>query len=160
MRIAIVSDTHSRYATVEAALKLIEERGVELVLHCGDIEDAETVWLFPGTTHFVFGNCDSDRASLRQAIYGIGATLHEPCGLLDLDGVRIGFVHGDDRKIFQELEHGGRCDYLFYGHSHHAEEHITCSTRVINPGALHRARPKTFVILDLETGDMASIPVE
>ena len=160
MRIAILSDTHSRHATVETALKMIEERGVELILHCGDIDDADTVWLFPGNTHFVFGNCDSERTSLRQAIHGIGATLHEPFGKLDLAGNRIAFIHGDDKKLFEKLENSGQYDYLFYGHSHVASEHRTGPTRIINPGALHRARPKTFAVLDLESGDMASISLD
>src|SRR5438034_2790712 len=111
MRIAIVSDTHSRYATVEAALRLIEAKKVELILHCGDIEDAEAVWLFPGTTHFVFGNCDTERAGLRQAIHGIGATLHEPWGYLELPGGKIAFLHGDDKQVFQDLERSGAFDY-------------------------------------------------
>jgi putative phosphoesterase len=160
MRIAVLSDTHSRYATVEAVLKVIDERGVECIIHCGDIEDAETVWLFPGTTHFVFGNCDSERAGLRQAVYGIGGTVHEPFGALELDGTKLAFIHSDDRRLFHHLEAAGKYDYLFYGHSHQAEEHRTGPTRVINPGALHRARPKTFVILDLQTGAMESIAVD
>jgi putative phosphoesterase len=160
MRIAILSDTHSRHATVETVLKRIDELGVELILHCGDIEDADTVWLFPGNTHFVFGNCDSERTSLRQAIHGIGATLHEPFGKLELDGTRIAFIHSDHRKLFEKLETSGQFDYLFYGHTHIAREHRTGPTRVINPGALHRARPKTFAILDLENGELISIPVE
>jgi hypothetical protein len=32
-------------------------------------------------------------------------------------------------------------------------------TRVINPGALHRARPKTFVVLDLKNGELERIEV-
>ncbi len=157
MRIAILSDTHSRHATVEIALRMIDERGVELILHCGDIEDADTVWLFPGNTHFVFGNCDSERISLRQAIHGIGGTLHEPFGEMELDGNRIAFIHSDDKKLFEKLETSGQFDFLFYGHSHMAKEHKTGPTRVINPGALHRARPKTFAILDLERGEVDSI---
>jgi putative phosphoesterase len=160
MRIAIVSDTHSRYATVEAVLKIIEDRAVECIIHCGDIEDAETVWLFPGNTHFVFGNCDSERASLRQAMYGIGATLHEPFGSLELAGNRLAFIHSDDKRQFHQIETSGKFDYLFYGHSHVAEEHSTGATRVINPGALHRARPKTFVILDLDSGSVESVHVD
>jgi putative phosphoesterase len=160
MRIAILSDTHSRHATVETALKMIEERGVELILHCGDIDDADTVWLFPGNTHFVFGNCDSERTSLRQAIHGIGGTLHEPFGKLELAGKRIAFIHGDDNKLLERLESSGQFDYLFYGHTHLAREHRTGPTRVINPGALHRARPKTFIILNLKTGQPASIAVD
>jgi putative phosphoesterase len=160
MRIAVVSDTHSRYATVEAVLKIIEERKVECIIHCGDIEDAETVWLFPGNTHFVFGNCDSERTGIRQAVHGIGGTLHEPFGSLELAGQKLAFIHSDDRRLFQQLENSGEFDYLFYGHSHHAEEHRTGPTRVINPGALHRARPKTFIILDLPSGNVESMHID
>jgi len=145
---------------VEAALGLIADQRVELILHCGDIDDAETVWLFPGNTHFVFGNCDTDKAELRQAMYGIGATLHEPFGSLDLPGGKIAFVHGDVKPLLQGIEDGGAYDYVFYGHTHQAEEHRTGSTRVINPGALQRARVKTFVVLDLNSGEVRSVLVE
>src|ERR1700735_1692162 len=118
MRIAILSDTHSRYATIEAALNLAQEQRVELILHCGDIEDSEAVWLFPGNTHFVFGNCDTDRASIRQAVYGIGATRHEPLGQLELAGAKIAWLHGDDQRLLRDVENQGAFDYLFYGHTH------------------------------------------
>jgi putative phosphoesterase len=161
MQIAILSDTHSRYATVEKALKLLQDRKVNVVLHCGDIEDADTVWLFQGfTAHFVFGNCDTERHSIRQAVHGIGEALHDGYGYVELDGVKIAFTHGDDRQLLHDLETSGAFDFLFYGHTHKAEEHRTGPTRVINPGALHRASPKTFVLLDLATREVESIVVE
>jgi putative phosphoesterase len=161
MRIGIVSDTHNRYATVETVVKLLRQRSVYCVLHCGDIEDADTVWLFEDlTTHFVFGNCDSERASLRQAIYAIGATLQEPFGHIELEGRKIAWVHGDDKRLLQDLENSGHFDYLFYGHTHHAEQHRTGPTLVVNPGALQRARPKAFVVLDLETDTCETVLVE
>ncbi len=161
MQIAVLSDTHSRYQTVETVLTMLQHRRINFILHCGDIEDADTVWLFHGiTAHFVFGNCDLDRTSLRQAIHGIGETLHEPFGSLELDGVKIAFTHGDDKRLLERLEHSGRYDFLFYGHTHHAEQHQTGSTHVINPGALQRARPKTFVVLDVATKTVESVVVE
>ena len=160
MRIGILSDTHSRYATVETALKLLDEYKVELLIHCGDIEDAETVWLFPGNSHFVFGNCDTERSSLRQAMYGTGATLHEPFGSLRLDGVNLAFIHGDDKRLLDKLETCGEFDYVFHGHTHVARDERVGPTRVINPGALHRARPKTFVVLDLSSGETQSVKVD
>lgn len=161
MRIAILSDTHSRYATVEKVLEMLQDRKINFVIHCGDIEDADTVWLFQGlTAHFVFGNCDTERASLRQAVHGIGETLHEPFGNLELERVKIAFLHGDDRRLMHDVEHGEYFDFLFYGHTHQAEEHRTGPTRVVNPGALHRARPRTFVVLDLATRALESVVVE
>ena len=160
MRIAVLSDTHGRYATVNAALKLVEERQVQLILHCGDIDDAETVSLFPAYTHFVFGNCDTDKAGLRKAMESTGARIHEPYGSLELAGKHVAFIHGDVRPLMQNVEASGAHDFLFYGHTHQAEEHRTGRTRVINPGALQRARVKTFVILDLAAGTLESVVVE
>ena len=153
MHIGILSDTHSRYQTVEAALASLQARNVNFLIHCGDIEDAETVWLFRGfTVHFTFGNCDTERTELRQAIHGIGATLHEGYGCLELDGVKLAFTHGDDRYVMRDLENADAYDFLFYGHTHKAYEYRAGRTRVINPGALQRATTKSFLFLDLPAG--------
>lgn len=161
MLIGIVSDTHSRHETVENALVLLRAEAVELILHCGDIEDDDTVRQFADTpTHFVLGNCDYDRDSLRRAVRAIGATLHEPFGELELAGRKIAFVHSDNKRLFRQLESQGTFDFLFYGHTHQAEEHRTGPTRVINPGALHRANPKTCVVLDLKSGALKSLVIE
>jgi len=160
MKIAIVSDSHSRYHTVEAALAILQARNINTVIHCGDIDDAETVWLFQGfTTHFVWGNCDIERASMQQAIHGIGGTLHGAWGHVELNDIKIGFTHSDDATLFRDLQHSGQFDYLFYGHTHVAKEDQVGTTRVINPGALHRARPKTMLLLDLASGQTESVTV-
>jgi putative phosphoesterase len=160
MRIGILSDSHGRLDNVTRALALLHKRAITTVLHCGDIDDVSTVELFRVTTaHFVFGNCDSDRPSLRAAIADIGATLHEPFGHLELEGCKIAFLHGDDSVLMQDVEHSGHFDFLFYGHTHVAREHVTGPTRVINPGALHRANPKTFIVLDLTREAVESITV-
>jgi uncharacterized protein len=160
-RLAVLSDTHSRYRTVEAALALVRARGAELILHCGDIEDAATVRLFQGfPTHFVFGNCDHDRRKLERAMEETGAVSHGGWGFLELDGRNLAWTHGDDQTLFHDLGRGGQFDYLFYGHTHQAEQHRSGRTLVVNPGALHRARVKTFVVLDLATGELESVAVE
>jgi putative phosphoesterase len=160
MLIGIVSDTHSRHQTVEDTIRILKERRVEHVLHCGDIEDPETIHLFAGlNAHFVFGNCDSDREGIRAAVRESGLSLQEPFGDLELAGKKIAFLHGDDKRLMRDVEHSGHFDFLFYGHTHQAEEHRTGNTRVINPGALHRARPKTFVLLDLSSGKIESVVI-
>ena len=162
MQIAILSDTHSRYATIEKALQLLQNRKINVVLHCGDIEDADAVWLFQGfTAHFVLGNCDRLEAhAIRQAVHGIGEALHDGYGAVELEGVKVAFTHGDNARLLRDLEASGAFDFLFYGHTHKAEEHRTGPTRVINPGALQRANPKTFVVLDLATREVESVMVE
>src|SRR5438105_4364095 len=130
-KIAIISDTHSRHELVERAVKQIEAFGPELVLHCGDIDDAETVWLFQPNTHFVWGNCDYDKTAMQQAIHGIGGTLHDYVGTLEVGGKQIAFTHGDDVELLDDLEHSGEFDFIFRGHSHVLGERKHGKTRII-----------------------------
>jgi putative phosphoesterase len=161
MKIGIVSDTHNRYARVERALELLQQRGIELLLHCGDIEDPETVRLFAGVpTHFVFGNCDTDRGLLRLAMNEVGATPHEPFGKLELAGRRIAWLHGHDQKLFHDLASGEGLDYLFHGHTHLAGQSRRGRTLVVNPGALHRVATKTCAVLDLATGELETLTID
>ena len=76
MIVGILSDSHGRVDAVRTALAEFRACGVELLLHCGDIDNAETVPEFSGwNVHFVFGNCDCDRAGIRSAIAAIGEGL-------------------------------------------------------------------------------------
>ncbi|MGH7227530.1 MAG: metallophosphoesterase family protein, partial [Gemmataceae bacterium] len=43
MRIGIISDTHGNRLTTTRALAELRERGITTLLHCGDIDDPETV---------------------------------------------------------------------------------------------------------------------
>jgi predicted phosphodiesterase len=88
------------------------------------------------------------------------AVLHDPFGHLELAGRQIAWIHGDKARLFHDVETSGHFDYLFYGHSHRAEQHQTGPTRVVNPGALHRAKVKTFVVLDLASGELQTVTVE
>jgi predicted phosphodiesterase len=145
---------------VPRALELLAGRGAHTVLHCGDIDDAAVVALFAGwDAHFVLGNCDFDRDRLAEAMAAVGATLHEGFGNLELAGAKVAFLHGHESRTTRDVEHSGHYDYLFYGHTHVAAEHRTGPTRVINPGALHRARPRSCALLDLATGELERVEV-
>ncbi|HTK74933.1 MAG TPA: YfcE family phosphodiesterase [Gemmataceae bacterium] len=160
MKIGVVSDTHGRLRTIAAALALLNERGAELLIHCGDIDDPEAARAFAGwDVHFVFGNCDADREGIARAIAQIGATLHESFGHLELAAKQIAWAHGHEAKLFHDLEHAGHYDYLFYGHTHVADQRRAAKTRVINPGALHRTREKTCLVVDLESDAIETVVV-
>lgn len=158
MLIGVLSDTHGRADTVAKALAEFRARGVELLIHCGDIDDAETVAAFAGwTVHFVYGNCDGDRHGIKRAIEAIGGTLHDPFGHLELAGKQIAWLHGDKPGLKDDLEGSGYYDYLFYGHTHVAAQQAVGKTMVINPGALFRTSSKSCLVVNLATGDCETI---
>jgi uncharacterized protein len=158
MKIGVLSDTHGAQATLTHALELLREQGVSTVLHCGDIDDVETLLLLRGwAAHVVFGNCDIDREVLRRAAAEIGATIHEPFGHLEIAGRQIAFLHGDDGELLHDLIQAAHYDFIFHGHTHQAADHWEGTTRVINPGALFRAKPRSCIALDLTTGKVATL---
>jgi putative phosphoesterase len=160
MKIAILSDTHNQLARISKALELARRHGAERILHCGDIDEATAVHLFEGwPVDFVFGNCDWDRDSLREAIADISATLHDRFGHLEIAGKTLAFTHGHEPGLLADLERSGAYDYLFHGHTHVARDVRSGPTRIINPGALHRVQVKTFVVLDPATGAAETVVV-
>src|SRR4029079_17563247 len=100
-------------------------------------------------TDFVFGNCDSDRRGLAQAIEAAGQKCHGEFGELELAGKRIALIHSDDRRRFQQTLHSGEYDLVCYGHTHVAAIEQFGRTLALNPGALYRANPHSLAIVEL-----------
>jgi putative phosphoesterase len=160
MLIGIVSDTHGHLEHTRAALSVLQERDVELVLHCGDIGSVDIVPLFDAwPTHFVFGNVDSHEDRLRHAIDSAGQTCHGRFGSLECEGRRIALLHGDDERRLRETVGGEEWDLVCYGHTHVAESHKEGRTLVLNPGALYRATPHSFAIVELPSMQVSTIEV-
>lgn len=160
MKLGIISDTHDRENFTSAAVELLQQAGVELLIHCGDIETPETALLFaPIPTHFVFGNWDKQVSPLLDAIQQIGGSYHPGWGYLELSSKKIAWCHSHLRGELEELEELREFNFLFYGHTHRAESHRTGKTLVLNPGAMFRVDRKTFAVVDLESGDAEWIEV-
>jgi putative phosphoesterase len=160
MLIAVVSDSHSNYPAIESACELLRARPVEHVFHCGDISDVRAAEMLAGfPTSFVFGNGEVDEQGLCAAIERRGNRCYGEFGELTLAGRTIAFLHGHRRHPFRDAEQSGRYDFLFYGHSHVAEQHHTGPTLVVNPGALYRARTKSIALVDLESLRCEIVPL-
>ena len=161
MLIGILSDTHSNYAIVKRVRRVLDERQVNEILHCGDIEDAETVHMLDGlSAQFVLGNCDLDTPELRQSIKDIGAVLHDGFGHIEPDGCHVAWIHGHEQGRFRDLVDAQHFEFVFYGHTHRQEQHRIGKTEVINPGALYQARDKSFAILDTQSRQVEIVVVE
>lgn len=150
MQIAVVSDTHGHVPSTLQAVHVLEELDVACVIHCGDIGSGGIVRLFDRwPTHFVFGNVDFERDQLRAVIESAGQTCHDRFGAIELESKRIAFLHSDDADRFQETVKSGEWDLVCYGHTHRAESHRENGTTVLNPGALYRATPHSFALVEL-----------
>lgn len=151
MQIGILSDTHDQVVRTARAIELLAARGAEALIHCGDLTGPDVVLEFAGLpTYFVLGNNDFDPAGLRRAATTVDANCLGRSGEIALGGRRIAVTHGDSTKEMRRLA-ALRPDYLLFGHTHEPADERVEKTRVINPGALHRAPAWTVALLDLET---------
>jgi putative phosphoesterase len=151
MLLGILSDTHDRYEMMAAAVRALRERGAVYFIHCGDLCEPNMLDNLAGLpSAFVWGNCDFDRTGLQRYGEAIGVHCYGAFGDLELAGKRIALLHGDDRTRLDQVIRAQSHDYLFHGHTHLRRDDRIRKTRVINPGALHRATEKTAALLDLE----------
>jgi putative phosphoesterase len=162
MRIGLISDTHNDQARIRRALERLEQEGIGLVIHAGDVTGAKALRLFSGFDVWIAkGNMDRDPAlaHVSRELFGPGRLrdLHK----VTLDGARIAVIHSGETTVWRSLVSSKEYDYVIHGHSHKPRDERIGSTRVINPGALGstRFRLPTFAILDLETDDLSWIQV-
>lgn len=162
MKMAVISDTHGHVPFTLAAVREIERREPELVLHCGDVGSPAVVSLFAGrTTRFVMGNVD-EPSILRHMIREMDLTDDGDFGELELAGRRIAFLHGDDDQRLREAIASGKYDLVCHGHTHRQRWELVGKTRVLNPGAIFRATPHSFAMVTLPELEVefVEVPVE
>jgi len=161
--LGILSDTHGFDQRAACAVALLERLGAEAFVHCGDIGGEAVLDELAGRqAWFVPGNIDGLDPTLMHYAKSLG--LHIPDAIpleIEIAGRRIAVYHGHephfnrlvralrqrDLAAFESMTHG--LDYLLYGHAHVATETRIGHVRMINPGALERARPHTVATLDL-----------
>ena len=164
MILGILSDTHGFRERTARALALLERLGAEAFVHCGDVGTAEVLGeLAKRRTWLVPGNIDGLNPTLMHSAETLGLHIPDTIPLqIELSGRSIAVYHGHEPQFsrlvrairhrhvaaFTELTRG--LDYVFYGHTHTAAEARVGQVRMINPGALERARPHTVATLDLE----------
>jgi uncharacterized protein len=161
MLIGILSDTHDRDEAMSAAVQLLQSRGAEFFIHCGDIGSAAMLDYLAGLrSAVVWGNCDYDRFTLDRYAQKLDIASYGSFGDLNLDGKRIALLHGDDHKLKKKLLDEQQHDYLLQGHTHAPQDIRVGRTRIINPGALHRANPRTVALLDSDRDEVEFLRIE
>jgi len=147
--IGVISDTHDRLDNVRKAVALFNRLKPDLVVHCGD-HVAQFVLKELGGLNMpvtaVYGNCDGDRAALRQRAAEFGFTLKDGPYGFDLGGKRIVVTH-------EPLSTLPDCDFYLHGHTHKLL-HQPGRPVVVNPGEAcgWLSGRATVATLDLDSG--------
>lgn len=164
VRIGILSDTHSNIPRTCHAIDLLLTRGVHAILHCGDIGCEDT--LLEMTTR-----CEAHSIPF----YAVLGNVDEPegwtwrlCGNMSIPLLlRIAFgakqavvLHGHRELELARAIGSGEFDYVFTGHTHMPRDERVGRTRVINPGAVHRAARPTVAVLDLDADSLAFMTLD
>ncbi len=164
MILGILSDTHGKYKRAVAAVELLRQVGADALLHCGDLGDERIFDAMAGMqAWFIWGNNDQPDPLLERYAYTLGVRPARSMPLeLTLDNRVIRVFHGHEpgfARLLNRLEApgeiaGGRPDYVVHGHTHAPDDYRIGSTRIINPGALHRATRYTVATLDLACDEL------
>lgn len=165
MLIGILSDSHGHADTTARAVSALRAHGAELLLHLGDIGTDEVIDQLVGVNaRIVFGNCDWPLEALESYARLVDVQVDHPMGIVEADGARIAFTHGHRGGLMKEALDRS-VEYLLHGHTHAIRDERVGPTRIINPGALHRATRYTCALLDpardtLEWVEIAKSPVQ
>ena len=145
--LGVLSDSHGRAAMTRHAIDALRAGGAETFIHLGDFETPDVLDELAGLdAHVVFGNCDADEAKLRRYAQSLSIAVHHPAGRLRIGDRTVAFTHGHlERELQTALQE--EADYLLHGHTHVVRDERVGATRVINPGALFRARRYTAALL-------------
>src|SRR3989339_503004 len=151
MKIAIVSDTHDNIPNIDEGLRLIKEKGVGTIIHCGDVSAPSVIKYlsenFTGKTHLVNGNVDGDHQTIINEFNLKNVSLYGEVGEIVLDKKKLAWTHHPDTA--KALAASGKYGIVFYGHTHKPWEETINQTKMVNPGTLAGLFSKpTFAFYD------------
>lgn len=135
MLIGIISDSHDNLPALKAVLGIFTERGVEQVIHAGDLVSPFTLEPFkeaglPLTV--VLGNNEGERKLITERFGAVGFPVHEEPFSLEMMGKNMVVCHRP-----QTAEPFiGELDVVVFGHNHQLLIETRDNTLVINPGEL------------------------
>ena len=128
---------------------------VAAIVLTDDLKIGDTISIQGHTTDFemVVESIHIEDDSLTEAAAGDNVGIKVPAKTplrLRLGGKTFAVFHGHERG-FQRAIRSLDVDYILHGHTHTARNEKIGGKRVINPGALYRAIPKTVATLDTMT---------
>jgi len=164
MRIGIISDTHDRLPFIDRAVKKMNEKEVELVLHAGDYSAPFAAPRFKplkAKMIGVFGNNDAEKELLRRNFKNIGIEIRGRFAEIQADGLNIALLHGEEVVLLNSLINTGYYDVVIYGHTHQSEVQRKNGVIIINPGEAcgYLSGKATIGLLDTSTMNVTILPI-
>ncbi len=162
MIVGIMADTHDRLPIVDKAVKVLNEKNVELVLHAGDYIAPFVISHFkPLTAKFigVFGNNDGEKNGLEKKFKEINAQIRGNFARVTVEGLRIALLHGSEEELLRSLINVESHDIIIHGHTHQAKIFRKGKTLVINPGEVcgYLTEEHTLALLNSQTKEVKII---
>ncbi|RLF12886.1 MAG: YfcE family phosphodiesterase [Thermoprotei archaeon] len=156
MLIGLISDTHDRIDSIEAAMRVFNTRRVELVLHAGDYTAPFTSSAYRALNCEmigVFGNVDGDRGLLKERFSNLGFKVESEFEEVKVDGVTIALIHGVYPQIVEALALSGKYNVVVHGHTHKRRAEKVGEALVVNPGEAcgYMYGVKSIALLDTAT---------
>ena len=136
MKIGVVSDTHNNLKNIEIIINLFNEIKVPIVIHTGDISNANTLEQFSKLNSKligVYGNNDRNELGLEEVAQKNKFQFQDPPRKLSLLDKEIVIFHEPDR-IDQFLSENKLIDVVLYGHTHRYENNTKNGVLFFNPG--------------------------
>ena len=154
MIIGILSDTHGDTGRLARAVEVFSHHQVQAIVHCGDFGSVECLRVLAGAAPNVYavaGNTDHHIQELADEADRLGIAfaaeiIQAPLG----DGRALAATHGHDEQLLGELIADHQFPYVCHGHTHRIRDDRVGDVRVINPGALCRAKIHTVAVLDTD----------
>lgn len=134
MLIGIISDTHDNMPQIRKAVDFFNGRGVDLVLHAGDLVAPFTIREFKRLKSrlvAVFGNNDGEKHMWRQLIKDVGE-VHDNFYGATLEGKFVLLMH--EPWQLDALAASQKFDIIIHGHTHNPDTRKEGRTLVVNPG--------------------------
>lgn len=155
MKIVIISDIHDNLENLKISLTWINKNNIKELVCCGDVTNNETLKFlannFLGNIYLVKGNIylfdEKDILNFKNVKY------FGKIGRFEIDEKVIGLCH--EPFLRDAVLNLGKCDIIFYGHTHKPWEEECQGVRTINPGTLGGVFLKgTFAVWDTGSGEM------
>ncbi len=146
--IGFISDSHGDWRRTRNAVDTLQRQGCTSLIHLGDVETTDVLDELAGSNvSMVFGNCDFV-SRLEDYAIQLGIDLQHPAGILNIDNISIGYLHGDNLSQYNRFLDNPEINVVAHGHTHETRDEMVNNTRCINPGALHRAARYTVAVFD------------